>query len=762
MIGYILGLLGIAWISELSWSLLVILATALGVACVALSVSARWGQGLSWLRELRELRGFGARLIPTQLIGLLIGALYAALWGEYQLSHRLPDEVGKVDLELKGVISSIVRVDEGSQQFLLQLSEPNPIYPKLRAVRLRLYADKPELKQADELHLTARLQTPQSYLNPYSPDSRRKALQRRIDATGYVRELHARPELLSTSASGLRQKIYDHLNEHFKPSVAAFLSALVLGHSIDLSAQQWELLSTTGTVHLVIVSGLHLGVLALAGLFMGRVLAFALRLGYPKSAVVTQGLPWVLALLLTTLYLWFGGAGLALQRAWVLISVLLVGQLFRRTPTLSLRFKLALLLVTLLDPLAVLDLGFWLSFGLVWILMQLGRLRDRPPAVFQAMRVQLVLSLLLLPVLMFALSQLNLLSVLSNLWAIPWVSAGVLILPLMLPLGSVTGWGQWLVEQWINLFWRGLLINAEIGLSPMWTPAPLVLTLLALVGVALLLMPLRLRLVGLVLLLPALLYAPAKRQGFAVTLLDVGQGQAAIIDLPGERWVYDTGPAFGDNFAVAQLTLIPELKRRPDSKPRLLIVSHGDRDHAGGVEALKRFNQSKMTLSGQPEQVAGRACHLGFARDIGGVHVRVGGLAQVRDDNDASCWIYITNGACSLLIAGDLSTSAEERLMHELESEGVNRPLTWLHLSHHGSKTSTGEAWLDFWQPNWALNSRGRNNHFGHPHPSVTARLAEREIGLLDTAEVGAIYLEAEGSGCSTTSFLQTNRRYWH
>ena len=224
MIGFISGLLGVARMSELSWALLVITAV---VVCVVFLVRARCGPGLRW---------FGAAFIVTQLIGLLFGALYASLWGEYQLGHRLPDEVGKVDLELKGVITSIVRVEEGSQQFLLQLSEPNPLYPRLRTVRLRLYAHEPPLRQSDKLHLTARLQTPQSYLNPFSPDSRRRALQRRIDATGYVRELQTHLESLPARASGLRQLIYDHLNERFSSSVAAFLSALVLGHSVDLSA----------------------------------------------------------------------------------------------------------------------------------------------------------------------------------------------------------------------------------------------------------------------------------------------------------------------------------------------------------------------------------------------------------------------------------------------------------------------------------------------------------------------------------------------
>lgn len=742
MIGYISGLLGVAWISELSWTLLIFV----GVAALS-----AFRLGL-----------LSATPYSTQLIGLLLGATYASLWGQYQLSHRLADEVGKVDLALSGQVSSIVRIEEGSQQFLLKLSQPSEPYLQLRTVRLRLYADEPILKQGDHLQLVARLQAPQSYLNPLSPDSRRKALQRSIDATGYVRELHSKQPVEAASLVGARQRIHDIFNQRFRPQAANFLSALVLGHSTGLNSEEWGLLSITGTVHLVVVSGLHLSVLALAGALIGRLLGFCVTLIYPRNALFTQTMPWVLALCLTTLYLWVGGSGLALQRAWVLIGVLILGQLIRRTPALSLRFKWALLLVTLLDPLAVLDLGFWLSFGLVWILMQLGRLRDRPRALVQMIRVQLTLSLLLMPVLMFAVSQLNLLSVLSNLWAIPWVSGGVLLLPIVLPLGLYTNWGRYLVELWVDLFWRGLSLNAEVGLSPLWTPPALALMLVALVGVSLMLMPLRLRWIGFLLVLPALLYVPQDRLDFSVRLLDVGQGQAALIDLPGERWIYDTGTAFGEAFAVAQLTLIPELKRRPDRKPAVLIVSHGDRDHSGGVAALKRHHLPELILSGQPEQVPGFACHLGYTRRIGSVHVQVGGFTEVRNDNDASCWLYLTNGECSLLIAGDLSSEAEMRLIRELKSQGIKSPLTWLHLSHHGSRTSTSDAWLDFWQPVLALNSRGRNNHFGHPHPSVRGRLEEREIPLFDTAEVGAITLQATRNHCSATTFLQTKRRYWH
>lgn len=732
MIGYILGLLSVAWSRELSW-----IYPLLGGVLVALS--------LYWQRA----RG--------QVLGLLVAMVYALLWGQYQLSHRLPDAVAKVDLRLSGEISSIVERSDGNQRFVLELSERNSEFPKLRKVRLTLYQDMPALKQGDNLTVIARLQSPKSYLNEHSPDARRRALQRRIDAIGYVRELsqqHAQPQL--------RQLLYDRFAGDFEPKVAAFLSALVLGHSRDLSTDQWQLLSVTGTVHLVVVSGLHLGVLAVSGLALGRLLLFGLALGLPRYVSTLYFVPWLLAIALTNLYLWFGGTGLALQRAWVLVTVMLIGQLFRRTPSLTLRFKLALALVTLLDPLAVLELGFWLSFGLVWLLMQVSRLRGSHSWVTKALGVQVVLSLMLLPVLQYSVAQLNLLSMVSNIWAIPYISSGVMLLPLMLPLSFVPGFvselTQWLISRWVDLFWYGLTVNAELGLSPAWVPAPFWALLLALVGAALLLTPLRLRWAGLLLLAPAILHQPAVTDEFSVTLLDVGQGQSAIIDLGAERWVYDTGPAFGSDFAVANLTLIPTLKYRPDLPLSTLIVSHSDRDHAGGVAALYRFAQPELILSGQPTKVAGEHCADGWAHQVGNTRVEVGALEAPTSDNDASCWIYIHNERCSLLIAGDLSVKAEAALMRRLKS----RPLTWLQLSHHGSKTSTSAAWLDFWRPQVALNSSGRNNHFGHPHPEVVERLQNRSIKLLDTARVGAIELSASATECTTETFLQSKRRYWH
>ena len=727
MIGYLLGLILAAWMPSLNWPYLLTI-----FSLVLLIRLGRYGR---------------------QLLLLVLAFNYALLWGEYQLHHRLSVDVGKVDLVFTGRVDSIVRANQRSQRFELSLDEPVEGFEHLRRVRLSLYATEPILQQGDSLKITARVQTPQRYLNDASPDAKRRALQRKIDATGYVRSIDEHH-----SRVGVRQRLLDALNSRFSDQTASTLAALLLGESWSLGNEHWNLLRITGTIHLVVVSGLHLGVLTLAGVLVGRGLLLLL---IPLSPVVAKQLyflPTLTALILASSYLWIGGGGVALQRAWVLVFVLLTGRLWRRTFDLRSRLNLALIGVTLMDPLSVLDLGFWLSFGLVWLLLQQGRWRTFSHRWRAAIRVQLVLSLVLLPVLVVAVGQLNLLSMVSNLWAIPWISFGVMALPLLLPLALLSESVVSLIELWTELFWEGLRWFTYIGMSVDWTPAPIWLLPLAIAGVVLLLTPLRLRFVGLVLISPLLLFTTENREGFTVRLLDVGQGQAAIIDLPNQRWVYDTGPAFGSDFSAAQLTLIPTLKREPNRRLHGLIISHSDGDHAGGVEALRRLYKPVRTLSGQPQFNGGEACSAQQVIHDSGVELAVTALANPQSDNDSSCLLLLSYLGCSLLIAGDITLKAERQLMRQLKP----RPITWLQLSHHGSRTSSSEAWLDFWQPDTVLISRGRNNHFGHPHPEVMQRLERRNVPRLDTAQDGEIVLHATAQGCSTSTFLQRQQRYWY
>ena len=729
MIGYLLGLILVARMPVLEWAyLLVILLVPV----------------------LLRLRGQTLRL---QSISFVLAFVYASSWGLLQLQHRLPAELGKVDLFLTGQIDSLVRLSDQSQRFELLVEEPPQLYSQLRRLRLTLYSNEPRLRQGDRLTLVARLQAPQRYLNDASPDSKRRALQQGIDATGYVRELQSH-----LPSAGIRQRLYDQLIERFPAETASTLAALVLGEAAGLSDTHWMLLRKTATVHLVVVSGLHLGVLTLAGILTGRLLLLPLLLMTPMLARRLWGVPMLLALILATCYLGLGGAGLALQRAWVLVLVLLTGRLWGRTLSLSLRLRVALVLVTLIDPLAVLDLGFWLSFGLVWLLLQHSRWRSNIAVWVTPIRVQLFLSLALLPVLLVGVGQLNLLSLFTNLWAIPWLSFGVMLLPIMLPLSYLSDFVAELTVLWIDLFWVGLDLCSEIGLSSDWPPPASWLLPVAIVGTLLLLLPLRLKLVGALILTPYLLYPNESTKGFKARLIDVGQGQASVIDLPWGRWVYDTGPSFGSSFSAAQLTLIPTLKRDPQRPLDGLIISHSDRDHAGGLAALLAYRQPTLIYSGQPEQTGGVSCRGPILIEQEGVELHLMGLEQRQSDNDSSCVMLLRYRECTLLIAGDLSSGAELELIRQLEPT----PITWLMLSHHGSRTSTSDAWLDHWQPKTLLVSRGRNNPFGHPHAEVMELVNRRNLELLDTAVDGEIELIANDQGCRLSTFYDRQQRYWY
>lgn len=736
MIGYVLGLIAVAWMPSLDWIyLLLVLPTLLAA------------QVLSQLR--------------FQLIGFSIAVILAIAWGTIQLSHRLPSSAMKVDLTLSGRISSVVNHQSTDRQrVVITIDDTDSRYPLLRNIKLSHYDAEPRFSQGDWIVITARLQSPLGYLNRASPDSIRKALQNRIDAVGYIRAVHQhQPQ------RGLRQRVYDQLTQHFNSNQLGFLAAILMGETGDLSQDNWQLLKQTGTVHLAIVSGLHLGVLTLAGLWLGRAIVLLITSLLPAHwstklpAAYAVRIPLIIALLLATFYLWFGGAGIALQRAWVLAAVLLMGRLGARSINVHLRLKMALVLVSALDPLAVLDLGFWLSFGLVWVLLQLSRLRRAEGAMFYAVRVQLALSLVMLPILLFATGQLNLLSFVTNLVAIPWVSVGIMLAPALVPLALINDEFGWLLGGWVDLYWQILELFAAVGLSPTWVVPSYYLMIPALLGAVLMILPLRLGGLG-VLLLLAVLSSRSKplNEGFRVHILDVGQGQSAIIDTPKERWIYDTGASYPSGFSTAEQTLIPTLKPAPDIALAGLIISHSDSDHAGGVKPLLASNPVTFILAGQPDGPHQQACQQGYTADSGGVRLLVTAVDNPLDDNDSSCVLLLSYANCTLLIAGDLSNRAELRLMRQLAKQEVS----WLHLSHHGSNTSSSAAWLDFWQPKAAIISRGRNNPFGHPHKEVLSRLNERNIEILDTALEGEIRLTADKNGCTHQTFINSHRRYWH
>ena len=731
MIGFLSAVLGHTYLPTISWgSYILIFLTLLAL--------------MLWWRCPKQ---------RAQLMFALIGFMVAQWHAIDGLSKTIPKSVLPEEFVIKGrVINLQPLAPEGFQSLLVDIDSSPRQLAGIKRLRLGLYDSKVRIEAGEQITVLAKVGPLRAYFNQFSPDRRRQDFAKGIGGSGYIKQLINREQ-----RGSIRQRVHDWINQNMSQSTAALMSALVLGYRGDLNSTQWELLKVSGTVHLAVVSGLHLGVMCLTGLMLGRLFVVLIRyLGVGPSSL-TRTAPLFCAISLASFYLWFGGFGVPLQRAWIMAICLLLPSFFARRIHPLKRLNIALFLVLIYEPLSILEIGFWLSFTLVWLLIKLANWRNGYSKFTQLISAQLFLTLSMLPILLFGLGQFNLGGVLTNLWAIPYVSMFVALLPVTLVLIVVYEPLLALFDIWASGFWDGLSLHAVIDLHAQWQTPTLLGLVVSLSAIVLLFLPGRLKVMSLILLLPVLI--PKQNRpaagGYVARMLDVGQGLSIVIETQKGVTVYDLAAKSRSGWVAAQATLFPTLKAQ-GFKDLDLIVSHSDVDHSGGLEStLEQFSVQRF-YSGQPSQTGGVAC-VSQSWKKGGVSFQIFALENQQSDNDQSCALLVDNGRCSLLMAGDLSSRAELELLNQ---KGL-APVTWLVLSHHGSQSSSSGVWLDQLQPMAALASSGKYNRFGHPNASVKQRLADRNIPLLDTAELGEILLTATQEECLSDSFVNLSARYW-
>jgi len=226
--------------------------------------------------------------------------------------------------------------------------------------------------------------------------------------------------------------------------------------------------------------------------------------------------------------------------------------------------------------------------------------------------------------------------------------------------------------------------------------------------------------------------------------LDVGQGLAVLLGRRDYLMVYDTGPGSGPGNGQADEAgwdlvngTIQPMIRAAGRAPDLVVVSHADLDHAGGMHSLLDLYPDAEVLASLPQQPAGvRACETSLQWQLDGLKFRVlhpsPGLPYL--GNDSSCVISVTGSGLSLLLTGDISRMVEKRLV----SDGLD-PHTVATVPHHGSSTSSSEEFIRALKPSVALVSAAANNRFGFPRQDVLDRYSENGTRVLNTAECGGI-----------------------
>lgn len=743
-----------------------------------------------------------------------IGFLWTLVVAHLAALHPLPRALEGRDLTLTGYIASLPVHDAHHVRFdvdVQRLASNGRSYNGPRRVRLSWYGRAPALRAGERWRLTVRLKRPHGFMNPGGFDYEAWLFQHGIQATGYVRAAGTNRRLSGDSSAYAVQRLRQWLRGRLDLALPrgrerAVLAALTLGDRGGLDNADWAMLRRTGTSHLLAISGLHVGLVAgLIWWLVSRLWSWcpraAQRWPAPKAGAVG-------ALLVAMLYSLLAGFSLPTERTLIMLGVVVAAVLAQRNVAPSRTLALAFLAVLFFDPLAVMAPGLWLSFAAVAVILygMTGRVQ-RGSRWRQWGRVQWVVGIGLLPVLLWLFQRASLVSPLANLIAVPIVS--LLIVPLSLVgLGLAAGAPALgapvlqLAAGLVGVLWMALRWLADLPVAQWSAPAASALALAAaLCGVVVLLAPRGLpgRWLGLVLLGPLVLSNPPRPAAGAAwfTLLDVGQGLAAVVQTRSHVLVFDTGARFNPQFDAGQAVLVPFLRHAGWRRLDMLIVSHGDNDHIGGAKSLLAALPAARVLSSVPPRLrwvgpatgtrdGAQPCRRGEHWRWDGVDFRilnpvtplppgqVGGAGRSsrhhHAGNNHSCVLRVSAAGHRVLLSGDIEQPAEERLLTWSGEEGGEGQLAAdiLVAPHHGSKTSSSPAFVRAVAPRYVLFPVGYRNRYHFPNPRVVARYEALGAVSCDSASDGAIGFHlgpqgAAGAGLSGPFlYRQEHRRYWH
>lgn len=738
---------------------------------------------------------FPIRSISLALLALIAGFMWAALYAQWRLADELPPAWEGQDIQLIGVVASMPQQQERGERFEFDVERiltPHAVAPRHLSLsqynefggsaRFKTTSNIPKFHAGERWQLTVRLKRPHGTLNPHGFDFEAWALERNIRATGYVHKdaaNHKLGEFVIRPAyvvEMVREKIRERMSSVLRGQpYGGVLQALAIGDESAVAQPDWQIFLRTGTNHLISISGLHITMLA--GMVFGCVYALWRRMESLTLKLPARKAATVAGAVAALLYALVAGFSVPTQRTLYMLTVFAVALWAGRNISIVRVLALALLLVVVLDPWAVLAPGFWLSFGAVAVIAYaLGGRLQRPHWLRDAVFTQWAVSLGLVPLLLVLFQQVSIISPLANAFAIPLIS--LLVVPLTL-LGSLLplDWPLQLAHMMIAVCMQCLQWLAALPLSTWQQHSPPAWTLpLALLGVLWMLLPrgFPMRWLGLAGLLTMLLLVPPHplTGAMQVAVLDVGQGLAVVIRTAGHALLYDTGPRYSSQSDSGSRIVVPYLRGAGVARLNGVVISHGDNDHSGGMASVLEQLPVEWVASSLPAAAPELAlvrhirCSAGQSWTWDGVFFEMlhPSLDSYEDpevkDNNRSCVLRISSRYGSLLLPGDIERAAEHELLG-IKPEQLAANI--LLVPHHGSKTSSTAAFVAAVQPQVAIFTVGYRNRFGHPKQAVVDRYNQLGSQKYRSDEDGALLLDFSGTDAiKVTRWRKQARRYWH
>ena len=729
---------------------------------------------------------WGMSRFSTLVCLFTAGFIYAAAHATYQLSLRLPDELLGVEVNLKATVKGLPFHNGRSLQFLGEIESLQHTEGLVASVhggllRLNWYGENtPALAAGDVVEATVKLRAPSGFMNPGGFDREKWLLQKRIVATGYVRSKPVDVNVIpgrSNPFTVVRNTLHRRLLEASQGLQAqGVILALSVGDKSAVSRSHWDRFITTGTNHLLAISGLHISLVAA---FVALCWTLLWRHTFLSGMVSRQASALTAAMAAAFFYAAMAGFTVTTQRALLMFTVLGLMTLLRRHQRRTLGLAIALLLVCLFDPLSVLAPGMWMSFAAVAVLYLVFSNTVATGGfalLVRILRGHLLISIGLYPLTVLFFQQASLVAPLANLIVTPLV--GMLLTPLVfvamlvalvsVPLATVL---LLLVDQLFSvvdvlLQFFSALPHALLKFSEL---TPLMLTLLC-GGAIVMLIPVgfSLRLLTVFFLLPFFFPTTERLEPgeYRVSFLDVGQGTSVLVETRQHVLLYDTGDQFSANFSAADAVIIPYLRSKSINTLNLLIVSHADRDHSGGTDELHDDMKVQRTISSSPllqfPLAFASPCEKGqkWVWDDVKFEILHPSADMVGSKNDRSCVLQIsTPDGLRTLLPGDIESRAEQQLVRD----NVLYPLVILLAPHHGSNTSSGNAFIDRLKPDHVVFTTGFGNRYEFPRDQVTARYDAIGTRQFNTADSGAIeFLVSDGQAVIAQEYRITYARWWH
>jgi len=517
--------------------------------------------------------------------------------------------------------------------------------------------------------------------------------------------------------------------------------ALLTGDKSKISQQNKQQLRELGISHLLAISGLHIGLVYAIGFYFSKYITRIMRIPVSQTRQINSWFM-LIGFCFAATYVYLSGFAVSAVRALLMLGCLLFIYILNKNPLRWRTILYALTLVLIIDPFTLLNPGLYFSFIAVAIIFlvirsSLGKNLGFYRRVIQLGLIQLALFIGLLPLSLFYFDGVSTIGLLVNLVAVPIIS--VIVLPFLVLYSFLS----LLLDLSLLLYGLDFVLNylyQSIMLVPKqwrWLEFAFVEfnTLVLIYSTLLLFLCYPYRSFAIIpVLIVTFDWLLSPKSTFQLDVFDVGHGLMVMLSEENKAVVYDLGPRYFGRYDYIQSVLLANINALK-LEVIATIVSHQDNDHIGGLHSWNENGFGATLKYFHPHGVNAR-CEPKLLK-IGNVSLTSFSMPG-DNNNDQSCILRVKSGEYSVLLTGDISAEAEQQLITRLP----DLQATVLVSPHHGSNTSSSQAFIEQVRPKLVIHSSAYQGQWQFPHPEVVKRYQDRDIAQLSTADSGHIRIK--------------------